>query len=76
MDISAAFYLSCTSIFPVAKAISRRKHNKPEINVSIAAMKSIEIVPDGSMPVSEPIKSAAITMQMKRAQMVQRLIAQ
>ena len=73
---SAAFYFSRTSIFPVARAISRRKHNKPEINASIAAMNSIEIVADGSMPVSEPTKSAAITMQTNRAQTVQRLIAQ
>jgi hypothetical protein len=63
-------------MLPVARDISRRKHNKPEINVSIAEMKSSETARDGSIPISEPVKSAAITIQMKRADIVHRLTAQ
>jgi len=62
--------------FPVARKISRRKHNKPEINVNIANMKSSETVRDGSNPVTEPTKSAAMTIQTRSADIVHRLTAQ
>ena len=63
-------------MFPVAKNTSRRKHSNPEINVSIAKIKSSETALDGSMLISDPTKRAAMTMQMRRADIVQRLTAQ
>jgi len=71
-----AFYFPYFPMVAVARDISRRKHNKPAINASIAQMNSIAIAPDGSMLTSDPIKSAAITMQIKSADSVHRLIAQ
>jgi hypothetical protein len=63
-------------ILSVAKAISRRKHNNPAVNASIAAMKNVDIVPDGSLFNSEPMNNAATTMQMNKAHVVQSVIAQ
>ena len=61
---------------PLDRYISRRKHNKPEISDSIAKMNSIEMERDGSKLISEPTKSATITMQMSSADIVHRLTAQ
>ena len=60
----------------VARNTSRRKHSKPEINVSIAEMNSNATAGEGSRLISDPMKSAAMTMQMSSADNVQKLTAQ
>lgn len=60
----------------VAKVISRRKHNKPAVKVSIAAMNNSAVILDKLTSNSEPTNKTTIAAQTNKPQIVQKVMAQ